>query len=58
MRAPRGSLRAVSWEPTPELARLTGSGAAMDLLYRLEPPRGGYAASLEILEARPAEHAA
>jgi len=58
LRAPRGTLRAVSWEPTPELARLTDSGAAMDLLYRLEPPRGGYAASVEILEARPAEHAA
>jgi single-stranded-DNA-specific exonuclease len=58
LRAPRGSLRAVAWEPTEELARLTGTGAPMDLLYRVEPPRRGYPASLEIVEARPAERAA
>ena len=57
LRAPR-PLRAVSWEPTEELARMAGSGAAMDLLYRVEPPRRGYPASLEIVEARAAERAA
>jgi single-stranded-DNA-specific exonuclease len=58
LRAPRGTLRAVAWEPTETLVRLTESGAAMDLLYRVEPPRNGYAASLEIVDARPAEAAA
>jgi single-stranded-DNA-specific exonuclease len=58
LRAPRGSLRAVAWQPAEHVARLADSGSAMDLLYRVEPPRHGYAASVEILDARPAERAA
>jgi single-stranded-DNA-specific exonuclease len=58
LRAPRGNLRAVAWNPDAELARLTGSGAPMDLLYRIEPPRNGFAESIEIVEARAAENAA
>jgi single-stranded-DNA-specific exonuclease len=57
LRGPR-PLRAVAWDPTEELARMTQSGEAMDLLYRVEPPRRGWASSLEIVEARPAERAA
>jgi single-stranded-DNA-specific exonuclease len=58
LRAAAGSMRAVAWDATEELARMTGSGARMDLLYRVELPRRGYPASLEIVEARPAERAA
>ncbi|HEX4438781.1 MAG TPA: single-stranded-DNA-specific exonuclease RecJ [Thermoanaerobaculia bacterium] len=58
LRAPRGPFRAVAWQPSETVARLTESGASMDLLYRVEPPRHGYASSIEILDARPAENAA
>ena len=58
LRAPRRNLRAVAWDPGDGLARLTESGAAMDLLYRIEGPRNGFPESIEIVEARAAENAA
>jgi hypothetical protein len=48
----------VAWQPSETVARLTESGVSMDLLYRVAPPRHGYASSIEIVDARPAENAA
>ena len=54
LRASRGDVRCIAWQPDPGLADLASSGRPFDLQYRLSDDRRGYGLQLEIVSARAA----
>ncbi len=52
LRAPRGDVRCIAWQPDPGLGRLAASGLPFDAQYRLSDDRRGYGLQVEIVSAR------
>ena len=57
LRAPRGDVRCIAWQPDPGLDRLAASGRPFDLHFRLSEDRRGYGLQVEIVAARAGEGA-
>ncbi len=58
LRAPRGDVRCIAWQPEPGLADLATLGRPFDLQYRIGDDRRGYGPRVEIVAARSAGTAA
>ncbi len=54
LRAPRGDVRCIAWQPDPGLEGLAGSGEPFDVHYRLSEDRRGYGLQMEIVAVRAA----
>ncbi len=54
LRASRGDVRCIAWQPDPGLADLAAAGRPFDLQYRLSDDRRGYGLQVEIVSARTA----
>jgi single-stranded-DNA-specific exonuclease len=53
LRAPRGDVRCIAWQPDSSLGGLASSGSSFDLQYRLSDDGRGYGLQAEIVVARP-----
>jgi len=52
LRAPRGDVRCIAWQPEPGLEALASSGHPFDLQYRVSDDHRGFGLQVEIVSAR------